>query len=79
VHYSTHGYEPTREAAMAAFAKSWRWEQLAEAENLGFHACCGVVRNCCWYVSAPRGTLFEPSAAPLPPAKTRHRLHEFKG
>ena len=21
---STHGYEPTREAAMAAFAKSWR-------------------------------------------------------
>jgi hypothetical protein len=20
----THGYEPTREAAMAAFAKSWR-------------------------------------------------------
>jgi hypothetical protein len=23
---STHGYEPTREAAMAAFAKSWRHE-----------------------------------------------------
>jgi hypothetical protein len=23
----THGYEPTREAAMAAFAKSWRREQ----------------------------------------------------
>jgi hypothetical protein len=22
----THGYEPTREAAMAAFAKSWRLE-----------------------------------------------------
>jgi hypothetical protein len=22
----THGYEPTREAAMAAFAKSWRRE-----------------------------------------------------
>jgi hypothetical protein len=22
----THGYEPTREAAMAAFAKSWRHE-----------------------------------------------------
>jgi hypothetical protein len=21
---ATHGYEPTREAAMAAFAKSWR-------------------------------------------------------
>jgi hypothetical protein len=21
----THGYEPTREAAMAAFAKSWRY------------------------------------------------------
>ncbi len=23
----THGYEPTREAAMAAFAKSWRREE----------------------------------------------------
>ena len=23
---ATHGYEPTREAAMAAFAKSWRRE-----------------------------------------------------
>jgi hypothetical protein len=23
---STHGYEPTREAAMAAFARSWRRE-----------------------------------------------------
>ena len=23
-HTPTHGYEPTREAAMAAFAKSWR-------------------------------------------------------
>jgi hypothetical protein len=22
----TNGYEPTRDAAMAAFAKSWRWE-----------------------------------------------------
>jgi hypothetical protein len=25
-----HGYEPTREAAMAAFAKSWRWEMRNE-------------------------------------------------
>src|SRR3954451_10493993 len=25
----THGYEPTREAAMAAFAKSWRRERKA--------------------------------------------------
>jgi hypothetical protein len=24
--WPTHGYEPTREAAMAAFAKSWRQE-----------------------------------------------------
>jgi hypothetical protein len=23
----THGYDPTRQAAMAAFAKRWRWEQ----------------------------------------------------
>jgi hypothetical protein len=26
VKHATHGYEPTREAAMAAFAKSWRRE-----------------------------------------------------
>jgi len=26
-HTPTHGYEPTCEAAMAAFAKSWRREQ----------------------------------------------------
>jgi hypothetical protein len=25
----THGYEPTREAAMAAFAKSWRGSDLS--------------------------------------------------
>jgi hypothetical protein len=25
-HTPTHGYEPKREAAMAAFAKSWRRE-----------------------------------------------------
>jgi hypothetical protein len=25
-HTPTHGYEPTREAAIAAFAKSWRRE-----------------------------------------------------
>jgi hypothetical protein len=24
IHRAAHGYEPTREAAMAAFAKSWR-------------------------------------------------------
>ena len=24
----THGYEPTREAAMAAFAKNWRREEF---------------------------------------------------
>jgi hypothetical protein len=23
---AAHGHEPTREAAMAAFARSWRWE-----------------------------------------------------
>jgi len=27
----THGYEPTREAAMAAFVKSWRMELSARA------------------------------------------------
>ena len=29
----THGYEPTREAAMAAFAKSWRRDVVVEAEG----------------------------------------------
>jgi hypothetical protein len=24
--WPTHGYEPTREAATAAFARSWRWK-----------------------------------------------------
>jgi hypothetical protein len=24
IHRAAHGYEPTREAVMAAFAKSWR-------------------------------------------------------
>jgi hypothetical protein len=28
----THGYEPTREAAMAAFAKSWRREWCPNSE-----------------------------------------------
>src|SRR5690349_4411049 len=28
--------------------------------------CCGVVRNVCCDMSAPRGTAFKPSAAPLP-------------
>jgi hypothetical protein len=27
---AAHGYEPTREAAMAAFAKSWRREKTCE-------------------------------------------------
>jgi hypothetical protein len=31
--------------------------------------CCGVVRNVCCDMSAPRGTAFKPSAAPLPPPK----------
>jgi hypothetical protein len=30
---STHGYEPTREAAMAAFGKSWRREWAAQADD----------------------------------------------
>jgi hypothetical protein len=28
----THGYEPTREAAMAAFAKSWRMGRAVMTE-----------------------------------------------
>ena len=30
----THGYEPTREAAMAAFAKSWRRRKAVMEESL---------------------------------------------
>ena len=30
---AAHGYEPTREAAMAAFAKSWRREQWEERRS----------------------------------------------
>ena len=30
----THGYEPTREAAMAAFAKSWRREWPVHDEQI---------------------------------------------
>jgi hypothetical protein len=33
------------------------------------HTCCAGVRNGCCDVSVPSGVVFEPSAAPLPPAK----------
>jgi|SRR5437660_3222635 hypothetical protein len=42
---------------------------LREQEQARRHACCGVVSNVCCDVSAPRGTVFKPSAAPLPPPK----------
>jgi hypothetical protein len=31
---AAHGYEPTREAAMAAFAKSWRWRDSGGRSSL---------------------------------------------
>ena len=31
--FPTHGYEATREAAMAAFAKSWRRKVVVETEG----------------------------------------------
>src|SRR5262245_16558677 len=34
-HTPTHGYEPTREAAMAAFAKSWRRELVGKSRFRG--------------------------------------------
>jgi hypothetical protein len=34
-HRAAHGYEPTREAAMAAFAKSWRRERKAWTRSPG--------------------------------------------
>src|SRR5262249_49845099 len=58
----THGYEPTREAAMAAFAKSWRrqlgppcrWRGLSMCSGRdGASRCTGAGRfatgqnNCC--------------------------------
>lgn len=39
------------------------------AERLSRYACCGVVRNDCWDVSAPRPVVFKLSAALLPPPK----------
>src|SRR5262249_1165107 len=33
--WPTHGYEPTREAAMATFAKSWAREVVVEADESG--------------------------------------------
>src|SRR5215831_6896240 len=39
------------------------------AERQGCYACCGVVRNDCCEVSAPRPVEFKLSAAPLPPPK----------
>ena len=30
---AAHGYEATREAAMAAFVKSWRWQQLPDPKS----------------------------------------------
>jgi hypothetical protein len=38
----THGYEATREAAMAAFAKSWRQERLRarNPRSIGTGAAC---------------------------------------
>jgi hypothetical protein len=39
----THGYEPTREAAMAAFAKSWRREARA-AIGVAVQRAAGTLR-----------------------------------
>jgi len=45
----THGYEPTREAAMAVFAKSWRretvrrsWGPFSEANRRNRLIRCGL-------------------------------------
>src|SRR6266478_3498232 len=42
---------------------------LREQKQARRHACCGVVSNVCCDVSAPKGTVFRLSAAPLPPPK----------
>jgi len=44
----------------------WRLTLMRRAEA---HACCGVVSNSCCDASAPIATVFNPSAAPLPPPK----------
>jgi len=33
IRHATHGYEPTREAAMAGFVKSWRYESRQRRVN----------------------------------------------
>jgi hypothetical protein len=63
----THSYEPTREAAMAAFAKRLAAGTLVSLA-IASHAC-GVVRNVCCDVSAPATAGLRLSAAPLPPAR----------
>jgi hypothetical protein len=42
----THGYEPTREAAMAAFAKSWRREQAMAKPTTELSAQDQVILFC---------------------------------
>src|SRR5262245_2759597 len=42
----THGYEPTREAAMGAFAKSWRRERDGQGEqHARDRSCFAQYRN----------------------------------
>ena len=58
----------SRRLAPTKFNRALTGQPPAAAFKRPPHAC-GVVSNCCCDVSAPRGTVFNPSAAPLPPPK----------
>src|SRR5262249_59301162 len=59
--------------ARAANRRRYRKIRALRRRFLGLprlpHACCGGVRNVCCERSAPSGTVFKLSAAPLPPPK----------
>ena len=62
--WPTHGYEPTREAAMAAFAKSWRREIVFGNRWLPQNDVCGFSRSRAGIgheVSFSRGSVFSKS------------------
>ena len=65
----THGYEPTREAAMAAFAKSWRRRssKIGKSASLIGHSGSSAFRLSTTAVSMSlAGSRFSPHSAPRP-------------
>src|SRR5262245_35705492 len=84
-----HGYEPTREAAMAAFARSWRREAItkttapltAQERVILFCTATGVSLACrCWHhharnaVHVRRGRSRRSSARAATRVRARHAI-----